>query len=210
MGKVMGNCIHANRAPFLHQKWPLEQRLYFADWTTQRSWLLSGDLSGSVQTFQMHHFGAEILPEISQARHTHVQTHKFSTMKKEGFPIKCSSSLDQNITVLSHLLLPYNTEASCTFFSHASPFTCYSEACSICQVSYQRIFEDPHSKPTGSIALRNQHCQRHAVTPLSALLQSGATTAPPLCPHVLYCLQQRLSHPVARGRNWLITVPDRS
>lgn len=142
---------------------------------------LSGDLSISIQTFQMHHFGAEMLPEIPQARYTHAQTHKFSTMKKEGFPRKCSSSLDQNSS-FRLLLFPYNTEASCIFFSHTSPFTCYCEAHSICQVSYQRIFEDPYSKSAGSIALRNQHCQRHAMTPLSMLLQAGGHRCPTSLP----------------------------
>lgn len=119
----MGNCIHANRASFLHQKWPLEQRWCFADESSQKSWLLSRD---SVQTFQPHPFGGEILPETTQARYTHAQTHKFSTMKEESFPMKCSSSLDQNITALSHCYYFLTTQKPAAHFlvtPHLSPVT---------------------------------------------------------------------------------------
>jgi len=125
-GKVTGNCIHVNRASFLHQNWPSEQQLCFAHQTTQRRCLLSGDLSGSVQTFQMHHSGAEILPDISQAGHTHAQTQKFSAVKKEGFPMKCSSSLDQNTTALSHCYYSLTTQRPAAHFlvtPHLSPVT---------------------------------------------------------------------------------------
>lgn len=128
-------------------------------------------------------------------------------MKKEVFPMKCLIKTSQ----FFHSYYFLTTQKPGGHFlvtPHLSPVT--HKEYSICQVSFQRIFEDPHSKPTGSIAWRNQHCQRHTVTSLSVLLQFGPPLSHLSAPKVLYCLQQRLSHPEAKGRNCLITVSDRS
>lgn len=119
--------------------------------------------------------------------------------------------LDKNIAVLSHCYYFLTTQKPGAHFLvplHLSPVT--HKEYSTCQVSYQRIFDNPHSKPTGSIAWRNQHCQRHTVTSLSVLLRFGLPLSHLSAPTVLYCLQQRLSHAKAKGRNCLITVSDRS
>lgn len=138
---------------------------------------------------------------------THTNTQVFNN-EKGSLP---NEMLDQNITVLSYCYYFFTTQkprAHILVTPHLSPVT--HKEYSICQVSYQRIFEDPHSKPTGSIAWRNRHCQRHAVTSLSVLLQFGLPLSHLSAPKVLYCLQQRLSHPEAKGRNCLITVCDRA
>lgn len=75
----------------------------------------------------------------------------------------------------------------------------------------QRIFGGLHSKPPGWIALRNQPCQKHTVTLYQCHSHLGPCLLPPhLSAHsILNCLWKRLSFPVARARNWPITVPDK-
>lgn len=129
----------------------------FADQTTHRRQVLPRP-SGSVQTFEVDHYGTE----ISQAeQHTHKQAFN---NEKGSLP---NEMLDQNIAVLSHWYYFLATQKPGTHILvtlHLSPVT--HKEYSICQVSYQRIFEAPNSKPTGLIAWRNQHCQRHTVTSL--------------------------------------------